>query len=54
MARMRKKPKAPPVKRNPLARALGLGQYRAKATPRPDAYRRKPKHRKARSEADET
>lgn len=41
-----KTPPKPAKPRNPIARALGGGLFRAKATRRRDAYLRQPRHRK--------
>jgi hypothetical protein len=44
MTRRKKRPAAKKLKRNPLARALGSGVFRARVVPKPGVYKRRPKH----------
>jgi hypothetical protein len=46
MARKIRPPAPRKVKRNPLARDLATGKYRARVVPRQGAYRRRGKHPK--------
>jgi hypothetical protein len=42
------------IRRNPHARALGDALFRPRVVRPPDAYRRKPKHRKPQAEEGES
>ena len=46
MAKKAKKAVGRRLKRNPVARSLSGGLFRAKVVPRPDQPRRRPKHKK--------
>ena len=44
MTKTPKRPKARKIRRNPLARELATGKFRARVVPRPGTYKRRPKH----------
>lgn len=45
MAKTPKRPRVPKINRNPLARALADARFRKRVIARPDAYKRRPKHK---------
>lgn len=47
MARKAKPVRLRKLKRNPLARALASGAFKARVEPKPGAYKRRPRHPKA-------
>jgi hypothetical protein len=53
MTKRRKRPAARKIKRNPLARELAGGKYRARVVKRAGFYKRRPKHLKPDRAGDE-
>jgi hypothetical protein len=53
MTKRLKKPKPRKLKRNPLARELATGKFRPRVVPRPDTYKRRPKHPSPTEEEDQ-
>ncbi len=44
MSKTPTRPRAKKIRRNPLARALATGKFRARVVPKIGAYKRRPEH----------